>query len=309
MSETSDAKLAVDIVAGMRAVFGKHRARAVHAKGIVVQGLFVPTDEACALSEAAVFNGQSLPITVRFSDSTGLPDIPDAADGADPRGMAVRFHGGPHHAIGGRDLDIVTHSFNGFPVATAQEFLELFRALVASGPDAAKPTALDKFLAAHPAAHAFFTTQKPLPASFATTAYFGVNAVTFNDGAGRRRHVRHRFVPQAGEHTLDTATRAALGPNYLREEIVQRLARGPAAFDWRVQIAGPGDRLDDPSTPWPEIRALVTVGTLWIERAAADQAVADRIMFGPAQLPPGIEVADPMLRIRDIAYPMSAQNR
>jgi catalase len=304
MSTESDTKLASDIVAGMRAVFGQHKARAAHAKGIVVEGVYVPTEEACALSEAAVFAGPSCRITVRFSDSTGLPDIVDTADNANPRGMAVRFHVGRAN-----DFDIVTHSFNGFPAATAQDFLELFRALAASGPDAAKPTALDKFLASHPAAHTFFTTQKPPPVSFATAAYFGVNAVTFTDGAGGRRHVRHRFVPRAGERTLDAATRARLGPNYLREEMAQRLAIGPAAFDWRVQIAGPGDRLDDASTPWPEFRSLIMLGTLWIERMAADQAAADKIMFGPAQLPPGIAVADPMLRIRDIAYPISAKDR
>lgn len=304
MNKASDAELAAELVAAMRLVFGKHKARAAHAKGIVLEGLFAPTDVACTLSAATLLCTPSLPITVRFSDFTGLPDIADTDGNADPRGMAVRFHAGK-----GANLDVVTHSFNGFPSATAQEFAELLRALAASGPEAAKPTALDTYLASHPAAQTFFSTQKPPPASFATAAYFGVNAVTFNDGADRRTHVRHRFVPQAGEHNLDPATRATMGSDYLRQEIARRVAAGPVGFDWQVQVAEPRDVLDDPSTAWPESRRLITMGTLWIERVAADQATADKILFGPGLLPLGIEAADPMLSIRDTAYLISSKDR
>jgi catalase len=304
MSTESQSQLAGEIVATMRQVFGKHRARAAHAKGIVLEGRFTPTAEARTLCTAAVFAQPSLPITVRFSDFTGLPDIADTDDNANPRGMAVRFHAGE-----GANLDIVAHSFNGFPSPTAQEFADLMRALAASPPDAAKPTALDTYLASHPVAVTFFTSQNPPPVSFATTAFFGVNAVTFDDGAGNRRHVRHRFVPQAGEHYLDATTRGTIGPNYLREEIARRLAGAPVAFDWQVQLAEPSDKLDDPSTAWPESRRRVTLGTLAIERVAADQPAADKILFGPGLLPPGIEAADPMLKIRDSAYLISSKDR
>ena len=300
MSEESDAKLASDLVAAMRQAFGNRRARAAHAKGIVLEGRFAPTDEGATLSDAALFDAPSLPITVRFSDFTGLPDIADTDDHANPRGMAVRFHAGDRN-----NLDIVTHSFNGFPAGTPQEFLKLMTALAESPPDAAKPTALDSYLDSHPAAQTFFTTQKPPPVSFATARYYAVNAVTFDDGAGWRTHGRNRFVPRAGEHTLDPATRARLGPNYLVEEIAQRVALAPVEFDWQVQVAEAGDRLDDASVAWPETRRLITVGNLWIERVAADQAAADKILFGPGLLPHGIEAADPMLKIRDAAYLIS----
>ncbi|MGB9327232.1 MAG: hypothetical protein WCB47_15375, partial [Pseudolabrys sp.] len=36
------------------------------------------------------------------------------------------------------------------------------------------------------------------------------------------------------------------------EEIAARVAKAPVMFDWFAQIAQPGDRTDDPSTPWPE---------------------------------------------------------
>ena len=111
-------------------------------------------------------------MTARFSDFTGIPTIPDNVGEANPRGFAVKFK-----APGG-DFDIVTHSFNGFPTKTAGEFRELLLAIPVSGKDAAKPTALDKFLAAHPIAKTFLTSQKS-PESFATSAYFGVNAFKF----------------------------------------------------------------------------------------------------------------------------------
>jgi catalase len=107
---------------------------------------------------------------LRFSDFTGLPDIPDNEGAANPRGFAVRFR-----LPDGKSTDIVGHSFDGFPVANPDQFRELLLAIGASGAGAEKPTALDAFIASHPRAKTFLTTQKT-PASFATIAYFGVNA-------------------------------------------------------------------------------------------------------------------------------------
>jgi catalase len=305
MPQASDADLANQLVASLRSAFGNHRARAAHAKGIIVEGRFTPTAEGRTLSTAAIFTKPSLPVTARFSDSTGLPDIADTDDNARPHGLGLRLHGGD-----GANLDLVSHSFNGFPAATAAEFAEFLKAVVASGPGVAKPTPLDTFLASHPIAVAFLTTQKPPPVSFATTAYYGVNAIALIDAAGRRTHVRHRIMPTAGEHSLDAATRAKMGPNYLQEEIAHRLAAGPASFDWFVQVAEAGDALDNPAVAWPESRQLVRVGTIEIERVAADQSRADKtLVFGPGLLPAGMEGADPMLKIRDAAYLISMKGR
>src|SRR5262245_24909183 len=149
------------LVGALRTVFGKHQARAAHAKGIILSGRFAPAPDASGLSEAAVFRGGPVPVTVRFSNSTGIADIPDTDGNATPRGCAIKF--------ADDQLDLVTHSFNGFPAATGDEFGALFRAIIASTHETAKPNSLDKFLDAHPAAKAFLTTQKPPPVSFATT--------------------------------------------------------------------------------------------------------------------------------------------
>src|SRR5215469_13828106 len=42
--------------------------RAFHAKGVVVEGSFKASTEAGQLSRATLFNGHTVPITVRFSD-------------------------------------------------------------------------------------------------------------------------------------------------------------------------------------------------------------------------------------------------
>src|SRR5262249_49604871 len=149
-------------------------------------------------------------------------------------------------------LDLVTHSFNGFPAATGDEFGALFRAIIASTHETAKPNSLDKFLDAHPAAKVFLTTQKPPPVSFATTPYFGVNAFAVTNAKGERAYVRYRMVPAAGEHYLDDAAIKSKSPDYLSAEIRERLGAGPVQFDWFAQVAGAGDKTDNPSVAWPD---------------------------------------------------------
>jgi catalase len=101
--------------------------------------VFTPSPEAAKLTRAAHASRASTPVTVRYSDSTGLPTIPDndpARSG--PRGMAIRFHLAEH-----AHTDIVAHSTNGFPVRTGEEFVELIRAAAAFG--AGRPEALGAF--------------------------------------------------------------------------------------------------------------------------------------------------------------------
>ncbi len=292
------------LVADLHTAFGTHHERAVHAKGVVLFGSFVPDPAARTLTKAALFTKPSA-VTVRFSDFTGIPTIPDNIGDADPRGFAVKFG-----SVDNPSMDIVAHSFNGFPVRTGVEFGELMRAIGASGPGAAKPTALDSFLGAHPAAATFLTTQKPPPASYATAAYFGVNTFTFIDAKGRKTAVRYRFVPLAGEHYLDATARKAAGPNYLAPEIGRRVATGPVRFAWFAQIAASGDKLDDSTIAWPEARRLVKLGVITISRFSTDQAGdSKRLMFLPGTLPDGIVPADPMIDIRTAAYPVSFSQR
>src|SRR5262245_8024142 len=167
--------LSEDLLKQFDAIFGIHPGfRPAHAKGVVLSGIFTPSADAASLTRAPHANRESTPVSVRFSNSTGIPMLPDTDSNANPRGMAIRFH------LAERvHTDIISHSTDGFPTRTGAEFLEFLRAAAASASATASPTPIEMFLGAHPAALAFVQTPKPFPASFATERYFGVTAMRF----------------------------------------------------------------------------------------------------------------------------------
>jgi hypothetical protein len=94
-----------DMVGALHTAFGEHHARAVHAKGIILVGEFVPDAGAKSLTRASIFATPGrLPLTLRFSDFTGIPDIPDTVGDANPRGLAFKIVG-----ANGEAFDVVTH--------------------------------------------------------------------------------------------------------------------------------------------------------------------------------------------------------
>jgi catalase len=295
------------IVDAMNTLFGKHPGfRSAHAKGIVCEGEFTPAASAATLSKAPHLQGQPVKVTVRFSDSTGIPDIPDGLPDAGPRGLAVRFH-----LPGGGSTDIVTNAFNGFAVATGEDFLAFLTAVAASGKDAPKPTPLEKFLAAHPRAMKVVTAPKPVPASFATEPYFGVNAFEFTNAEGKSRFGRYQLRPEAGAKFLTTEKAARKPPNFLIDELGERLAGGLAKFRIVVQLAGEGDKVDDATEVWPDDRPTVELGVLAITGEVADSDAAQRALaFDPLHLVDGIEASDdPLLEVRSAAYAISRRRR
>jgi len=112
------------------------------------------------LSSAPHFNTSSVPITVRFSSSTDLPQIPDTDAQANPRGIAVRFH---LPDVNGRrqHTDIIAHSTRYFPTRTGAEFLEFLQA--AGAPNVAE--AVPEFLGRHPETATLLQDPKPSPVS------------------------------------------------------------------------------------------------------------------------------------------------
>lgn len=299
------APLPQQMVDALYSAFGDHHSRAVHAKGIIATGTFVPTSEAAIISKASIFALGKLPIVARFSDFTGIPEIPDTVGDANPRGFALKLQ-----LPDGSSADVISHSFNGFPTATSAEFRELLLAIGSSGAGAPKPTALDVFLASHPIAKTFLTTQKPPPESYASLSYFGVNAFEFTDTRDQRRFIRYRFVPIGGDVVLTPERLSEMGPNYLQTELPARLAKSPVEFDWYVQIAEPSDIIGDPSIAWPESRRLVKLGVIRIDRMASDAVATDKAtIFTPLNIPTGIAPADPMLGVRQAAYPLSFNHR
>ncbi len=300
-----DQPLAEQLVNAMNKVFGVHPGfRANHAKGIVVEGSFKASPEAAGLSRAALFSGATIPVTARFSDSTGVPDLPDASENANPHGMAVKFH-----LPDGSDTDIVINSLKFFPVSTGEEFRDLLLALADSPPNATKPTKFEQFTASHPSVPAAFGTVAT-PDSFADEEYYGIDAFVFVNKAGERQAVRYQMLPEKVVH-LDKSDASKRTPDFLMKELPERLKRGPVTFHFKAQLAAAGDSTKDPTNPWPDNRKVVDLGVLTIERASENSVeVQKRLLFLPGQLTDGIEQSDdPLIDIRDAAYAVSFSRR
>ena len=75
-----------------------------------------------------------------------------------------------------------------------------------------------------------------------------------------------RWSLKATPQYLTKEQLAAAGPNYLAEEIRKRVGDGPVRMKLRVQVAEPGDKIDDPSIAWPDTRKTVELGVLEIDK-------------------------------------------
>ncbi len=299
--------LAEDLLRQITAIFGDHPGfRPVHAKGAMFTGTFKPASGAASLSKAPHMTRPSTPVTMRFSNSTGIPLLPDTDPNANPRGLAVRFH------LAERvHTDIVSHSVDGFPTHTGGEFLEFLRALASSDPANLKGSPLEAYLGSHSAALAFVQTPKPPPVSAATETYFGVNAMRFTNARGISRFGRYRIVPAAGNAYLDEAALKQKGPSYLFDEIAERIASKPVAFQLLAQLAKDGDVVDDATVHWPEDRELLELGRFELTAPVANDAKEQKhIIFDPIPRVDGIEAsADPLLELRAAVYLISGRRR
>src|SRR3954454_11026218 len=102
-------KEAVDII---NQRFGSHGARALHAKGTLLEGTFTATPAAARLTRAAHMQGEPVKATVRFSNGSGDPDAPDY--GPEIRGMAAKLY----LPDGETRTDISAQTVPRFPVRT-----------------------------------------------------------------------------------------------------------------------------------------------------------------------------------------------
>ena len=306
----SDEKLLAlsnDLLAQFDAMFGMHPGfRPAHAKGTMLKGTFRPASRAAGLSRAVHFTQPETPVLVRFSNSTGLPLLPDNDPNADPRGMAVRFVLGEH-----KHTDIVAHSANAFPAQNGQEFLEFLRAAAASDPAQLKGSPLEAFLGSHPAALRFVQLPKPAPTSFARDSYFGLTAMRFLDAKGVARYGRYRIVPEDGNEYVGDGELKLRDADYLMNEIRARVAKGPVRLKVMVQVAGEGDDVNNATVLWPEEREVVEAGTLELTGLVNDDAAEQKtIIFDPIPRLDGIEPSDdPLLELRAAVYLISGRRR
>jgi catalase len=265
-----------------------------HAKGICFTGVFESNGNGSALSQAQVFASGQYPALGRFNLGTPEPNAADAT-------VRVRGVGLQISAPDGQVWRMAMIDPPFFPVSTPQAFYDLL--LASGGKD---PNAMKTFAIEHPEIAAFgeWTKTAPWTASYAEERFNSLNAFIFADKSGAEHAVRWSLVPAAQPVPVSPDDLAKRGPDFLEQEIAERVRGGPQHWTMVVTVANPGDPTADPSKAWPEDRHTVDVGTLVVQQIEAERDGPCRnINFDPTILPPGIRTSDdPFPAARSAAY-------
>lgn len=290
------------------ATFGKFEGyRRSGAKGICAMGEFTGTADARALSTATAFSGKPVSVIVRFSVGGANPKAPDNAKSQ--RNMALQFNlpDGERWQMGNISAPV-------FGASSPQQFIAL---LASRQPDPATkqpdPAKVKAFNDANPEVllQARHFASQPVPASFASVNYWGVHGFGFVNAKGERQFGKWIFEPVGGVQGLTDDEAKARGASFLFDDLRQRVKEGKAAFNFNLELAQPGDPIDSATTPLPEGRKKVTLGTLKVTTVAEDAGGACLTMtFDPNVMPKGIvPSADPMLAARALPYAVGLGRR
>ncbi len=288
--------------------FGKFEGyRRSGAKGICAMGEFVGTADARALSTASAFSGNAVPVIVRFSVGGANPKAPDNAKSQ--RNLALQFNlpGGEQWLMGNISAPV-------FGAATPQQFLALLASRqpdpATKAPDPAKVKAFNDANLEVLLQGKHFASQ-PVPASFGSVNYWGVHAFAFVNAKGEKQFGKWIFEPVGGLQGLNDEEAKAKGPSFLFDDLRQRVKEGKVAFNFNLELAQAGDKIDNATVPLPEGRKKVNLGTLKVTSVSEDAAGAClTINFNPLVLPKGVEPSsDPMIAARAAPYAVSLGRR
>jgi catalase len=272
-----------------------------HAKGICFTGMFEANGAGAALSRGQVFTRGQYPALGRFNLATADPNAPDAT--VRVRGMGLRIS-----TPDGQEWRTAMIDPPFFPVSTPQAFYEH---LVASA--SKDPNAMKTFAGVHPEIAAFGAWAKSAPwtGSYAEERYNSLNSFILIDNSGAEHAVRWSLLPAAQPIPISPDDLAKRGPNFLEQEIAERVRGGPLRWTMVVTVANPGDPTADPSKAWPEDRRTVEVGTLTVQQIQPERDGPCRdINFDPTVLPTGIGTSDdPFPAARSSIYAESFDRR
>ena len=290
------------------ATFGKFDGfRRSGAKGVCATGEFIGSEQGRALSSSSVFSGRPVPVVVRFSVGGANPNVPDNTK--TQRNMALQFN-----LPDGETWQMGNISAPVFGAATPEQFLGRLESL---RPDSttkvADPAKVKAFADANPEVllQGRHYASQPVPASFASVNYWGVHAFAFVNASGQKQWGKWVFEPAGGTAGLSDEEAKAKGPTFLLADLRDRVKAGNAAFDFNLQLAESGDKLDSAVVPLPADRKKVSLGRLRITEVAPDGGGAClTITFIPTVLPKGVEgSADPMLAARAAPYAVGLGRR
>jgi catalase len=188
-------------------------------------------------------------VIARFSVGGDLPHVADVADGATPKGVAIRFQVDEN-----THTDLISHSFNGFATRSGEDFLTFLKLFAADGyteaqlkKAKARGGGYSKEQKAYDDAHfaflgfltkpeqksalQFVTSDKPNSHTYGTITYYQPNTHVLTNEDGKVTNVRYRLDPDVGEHLYPNKTPedkeklVKLSNGYLEDDLNQRFCR------------------------------------------------------------------------------------
>jgi catalase len=268
-----------------------------HAKGICFTGTFEANGAGAALSQAMVFSRGQYPVVGRLNIATADANAPDATVRVRGIGLRIMTPDGQEWRSAMIDAPV-------FPASTPQSFYDL---LIASA--SKDPNVMKAYVGAHPEIAGFGGWAKTAPwtGSYAEEQFNSLNSFLFTDGSGAEHAVRWSIVPAAQVVPVAPDELAKRGPDFLEQEITERVRGGPVRWTMVVTVANPGDPTADPTKAWPDDRRKVEVGTLVVQQIEAEPDGPCRdINFDPTVLPAGMRTSDdPFPAARSSAYAKS----
>jgi catalase len=278
-----------------------------HAKGICVTGHFDSNGAGTQLSRASAFERGSYALVGRLSMPGSNPQGIDG-DGT-IRSFALRI-ALPH----GEQWRLAMNSAPIFAVRTPQALFEQLRAEAPDpGTGRVNPAKMQAFLAGHPETRAFkeWVHVHPPSSRFDNSTYYGISSFEAIDAHGVTRFIRWDVVPDSPWRPVEA--HAQSDPDFLSHDLVTQLAKGSLRWHLMLNVAMPGDPIDDSTRQWIDSpqRVRIDAGTVVIDRAQTqiDGSCRD-ITFDPTILPDGITPsADPLLAARASAYAVSFDRR
>ena len=299
---------ASEFINQVESTFGKFEGyRRSGAKGICATGEFVGSADARALSTASAFSGKPVPVIVRFSVGGANPKAPDNAK--TQRNLALQFN-----LPDGEQWQMGNISSPVFGASTPQQFFGLLASRQADPttkqPDPAKVKAFNDANPDVLLIGKHFASQ-PVPASFGSVNYWGVHGYGFVNASGAKQFGKWVFEPVGGQQGLTDDEAKAKGPSFLFDDLRQRVKDGKVAFNFNLELAQAGDKIDNATVPLPEGRKKVTLGMLKVTSVSEDGGgPCLTITYNPLIMPKGVEAsADPMLPARAAPYGVSLGRR
>jgi catalase len=272
-----------------------------HAKGICFTGTFQANGQGTELSSAQVFAPGQYPVVGRFNIAGSDPHQPDPM--AAVRGFGVRIT-----TPDGQEWRSALIDAPIFAAPTGQAFYQFLMASASKDPNAFKT-----YATAHPEILTFIGWAKnhPRTESWAENKFNSLDSFIVTNASGTKHAVRWSYVPAVSANNLTPEELAKRGPDFLAQDITQRVTAGPQQWKLVLTVANPEDQTSDPTKAWPADRRTLDVGTLMVQQIEpeADGPCRD-INYDPTVLPNGIATSDdPIPAARSAAYRVSYDSR